>query len=410
MVFVKKTILRKYANLIAKCGVNVQKGQEVFINTELNQPEFVRMLVEECYKLGASRVYVEWSYQPLAKIHTRYRTLKNMSEVTDIDHARLQHMVDKVPCMIYLESEDPDGNRGINQEKLAKSRQKRYPITKKYTDQIENKYQWCIAAVPGVEWAKKLFPNIRASQAVERLWEAILMTSRVDDDPIKAWEDHNADLAARCEHLNSLGIEELHYVSSNGTDFTVGMIPEAEFMGGGETSLQGYYFNPNIPSEECFVSPMRGKAEGTVVSTKPLSYMGELIENFSVRFENGKAVEWHAEQNEDLLTKMITMDEGAAYLGEVALIPVDSPISNSGLLFYNTLFDENASCHLALGRGFENTLKGYENMTLEECHKMGVNDSMIHVDFMIGADDLSIDAKCRDGKTVPIFRNGNWAF
>ncbi len=406
----KKTVLRKYANLIAKCGVNIQKGQEVFINTELNQPEFVKMLVEECYKLGASRVYVEWSYQPLAKIHTRYRSLKNLSEVTDIDHARMQHMVDKIPCMIFLDSDDPDGNRGINQEKLAKSRQKRYPITKKYTDQVENKYQWCIAAVPGVEWAKKLFPELRASQAVEKLWEAILMTSRVDDDPIKAWEEHNADLAARCEHLNSLGIEELHYVSSNGTDFTVGMIPEGQFMGGGETSLQGYYFNPNIPSEECFVSPMRGKAEGTVISTKPLSYMGELIENFSVRFEGGKAVEWHAERNEELLTKMITMDEGAAYLGEVALIPVDSPISKCGLLFYNTLFDENASCHLALGRGFENTLKGYESMTLEECHAKGVNESMIHVDFMIGADDLSIDAKCRDGKTVPIFRNGNWAF
>ncbi len=406
----KKTVLRKYANLIAKCGVNVQKGQEVFVNAGLDQPEFVQMVVEECYKLGAARVFVEWSYQPLSKVHVRHRTLSNMSVVNDMDEARLSHMVKNLPCMIYLESDDPDGNRGINQAKMAKARQKTYPIIKKYRDQMENKYQWCIAAVPGKAWAHKLFPEVRTSVAVEKLWEAILSTSRVDDDPVEAWKQHNADLAERCAYLNSLGIESLHYKSANGTDFTVGMIPEAQFLGGGETSLQGYYFNPNIPSEECFISPMRGKAEGTVVSTKPLSYLGELIENFSIRFENGKAVEWHAEKNEELLGKMITMDEGAAYLGECALIPVDSPISNSGLLFYNTLFDENASCHLALGAGFENTIRGFENMSLEECRKLGINDSMIHVDFMIGAPDLSIDALCRDGKNVPIFRDGNWAF
>ena len=406
----KKTVLREYAKLIAKTGVNVQKGQEVFIQAELDQPEFVAMVVDECYKLKAKKVVVDWSYQPLTKLHVRYRSLKTLSTLDNYEEARWQHYVDTIPCRIYLISEDPDGLRGVNQEKMAKSQQAKYPIIKGYRDQIENKYQWCIAAVPGAAWAKKLFPELRVSQAIEKLWEAILQTSRVDDDPVAAWERHNADLLARCNYLNGLGIRELHYTASNGTDLRVGMIPEAEFKGGGEYSLQNIYFNPNIPSEECFISPMRGKAEGIVYASKPLSYQGQLIKGFWIRFAGGKAVEWHADQNESLLTKLINMDEGSAYLGECALVPYDSPIQNSGLLFYNTLFDENAACHLALGMGFADTIRGYADKTLDECRKLGVNDSMVHEDFMIGTADMSIDALCENGQTAPIFRSGNWAF
>ena len=188
------------------------------------------------------------------------------------------------------------------------------------------------------------------------------------------------------------------------------MIPEAEFKGGGDTSLQGIFFNPNIPTEECFISPMRGQAEGIVYASMPLSREGQLIENFWIRFHEGRAVEWHAERNEQLLKNIITADEGAAYLGECALVPFDSPIQNTGLLFYNTLFDENAACHLALGMGFADTIKGFENKTLEECRALGINDSMVHVDFMIGTADLSIDAVTKSGEVVPVFRNGNWAF
>ena len=227
---------------------------------------------------------------------------------------------------------------------------------------------------------------------------------------MKAWEDHNADLQARCKYLNDLGIAELHYTSSNGTDFTVGLIEDGIFCGGCEDTLSGVTFNPNIPSEEVFTSPMKGKAEGKVVATRPLSYRGEVIENFWIRFENGKAVEVHAERNEDLLKSMISMDETAGYLGECALVPYDSPIRNSEITFFNTLFDENACCHLALGAGFNNCLKDYDKYTLEECTEKGINDSMIHVDFMIGSEDLSIDAITRDGNTVAIFRDGNWAF
>ena len=408
----KKTIIRQYAKLIAVKGVNIQKGQEVMIHASVENPEFVKMLVEECYRAGAGKVIVEWSFQPLAKLHYRYRSLKTLSKLEDWEVSRLEHRATTLPAMIYIESDDPDGLSGINQLKMAKAQQATYPIVKPFRDRMENRYQWCIAAIPGEKWAKKMFPGEKKNRAIEKLWEAILYTSRADGaDPILEWVKHNANLKSKCNYLNSLGIKELHLTSANGTDFTVGMMPNANFLGGSEDALgSGIEFNPNIPSEECFTTPMRGLAEGTVVATRPLSYRGELIENFSIRFHEGKAVEVHAEKNEDLLKQMISMDEGAAYLGEVALVPYDSPIRNSELTFYNTLFDENACCHLALGMGFANCIKDYGNYTLDECREMGVNDSMIHVDFMIGSEDLSIDAICENGNTVPVFRNGNWAF
>ena len=406
----KKTILRKYADLIVRKGINVQKGQDVLLYADLDQPEFVQMVVEACYKAKARKVTVEWNHDPLRKLHIRYQSVKTMGTVTELDKAKQQHYCDTLPCRLFLESSDPDALKGVNMGKFAKAQQMAWPILKPYIDEREGKQQWCIAAVPGKAWAKKVFPGMRPAAAMEKLWEAILYTARVTDDPIKAWNDHNADLKARCQYLNDLGIESLHYTADNGTDFTVGMIPEAVFCGGAETSRQGITFNPNMPSEECFISPMKGKAEGIVYSTKPLSYQGQLIDNFSIRFENGKAVEAKAEVGEELLNTMLTMDEGAGYLGECALVPQASPICESGILFYNTLFDENAACHLAVGRGFTDCIRDHHNKTLQECQELGINDSMIHVDFMIGCDTMNIDATTRDGKIVPIFRNGNWAF
>ena len=406
----KQTILRKYARLIARTGANIQKGQDVIIRCGLDQPRFVELLVDECYKAGARKVKVEFDHQPLEKLHVRHQTVTTMAKVEEWEKARLQHYVDTLPCRIYLSSEDPDGLKGINQAKIAKADQKSWPIVKPYWDKMENNYQWCIAAVPGAAWAKKIYPGLPKGRAIEKLWEMILFTSRVTEDPVAEWDAHNKDLHDRCAYLNSLDIAELHYKGDNGTDLTVGMIPEAEFKGGGDTTRKGIFFNPNIPTEECFISPMRGKAEGIAYATKPLSYQGELIENFSVRFENGKAVEVHADRNEKLLKQMIEMDEGAPYLGECALVPINSPISEAGILFYETLFDENAACHLALGMGFADTIKNYAEKTLEECRALGINDSMIHVDFMIGYEGLDIDAVTRDGKTVPVFRRGKWAF
>ena len=406
----KQTVLRNYAKLIARMGVNIQKGQEVIIYCELDQPRFVEMLVDECYKAGAGRVRVEFGHQPLYKLNVRHRSVTSLAKVEEWEKVRLQHYVDTLPASITLISADPDGLKGINQAKVAKADQKSWPIYKPYFDAMENKYQWCIAAVPGAAWAKKVFPGLPKGRAIEKLWEAILFTSRATEDPIAAWEAHNKDLHDRCVFLNNLGIAELRYRGDNGTNLTVGLIPEGTFTGGVDTTIGGVPFDANIPSEECYTSPMRGQAEGIVYATKPLSYNGQLIENFWVRFENGKAVEVHAEKNQALLEQMISMDEGAAYLGECALVPVNSPISESGILFYETLFDENAACHLALGMGFTNTIRGFENKTVDECREMGINDSMEHNDFMIGYEGLDIDAVTRDGKTVPIFRRGKWAF
>lgn len=406
----KKSVLKEYAKLIATVGANVQKGQDVIIMCELDQPEFVEMVVDQCYKAGARKVEVQWTHQPLTKLNVRHKSLKTLSTLEDWEVEKLRYRTKALPCMIYLLSEDPDGLNGINQAKMSKATQAKYKIIKPFRDEMDNKYQWTIAAVPGVKWAKKMFPNLSKHQAVEKLWEAILYTSRADSNPIENWKEHNKDLHDRCQYLNSLGIEKLHYSSSNGTDLTVGMIPEAQFLGGGEESLQGIYFNANIPTEECFISPKKGEAEGIVYSTKPLSYRGEVIENFFIEFKEGKAVRWGAERNEDLLTEMLNMDEGAAYLGECALVPFDSPINNSGLTFYSTLFDENACCHLAMGRGFTNTIKEYEKYNLDQFKELGVNDSMIHEDFMIGSEDLNIEAICADGKKVQIFKDGNWAF
>ena len=408
----KKTVLRAYARLIAEVGARVQKGQDVVIEAELDQPEFVTMVADACYHAGARKVTVTWKHQALEKLAIRRESVKTLRTVEEWERAKLQHYVDTLPCRIYLLSEDPDGLRGVSPAKMASARQGRYSVIKPYRDQMEGRYQWCIAAVPGVAWAKKVFPNETKVRAVEKLWEAILHTCRVHDDPIAAWNAHNADLQARCDYLNSLGLASLEYKSSNGTDFRVGLLENALFMGGAEELLgkEGLFYNPNMPSEEVFTSPKKGVADGIVYASKPLSYNGELIENFSVRFEGGKAVEVHAEKGEDLLREMIGMDEGAAYLGECALVPFESPINQTGVLFYNTLFDENAACHLALGHGFTNVIKGYENHTTKELYDMGINDSMIHVDFMIGTRDLSITGVTRDGKRVKLFENGTWAF
>ena len=406
----QKTRLRRYARLIARMGVNVQKGQDVFLTAGLDQPEFVEMVTDELYKAGARRVFVRFDYQPLQKLDVRHQSLKTLSAVETFEEERLKYMAEHLPCRLFLDSEDPDGLRGVNMEKLSRSQQAQYPITRPYRDRIDGKHQWCIAAVPGAAWAKKVFPGERTSRAVERLWEAILETSRVYEDPVAAWEAHNANLLRRCNALNEMGIESLHYRAANGTDLRVGMIPEAIFCGGGETTDKGVFFNPNIPTEECFISPKRGEAEGIVHSSKPLSHQGQLIEDFWFCFEGGRVVEAHAEKNDDLLQKLINMDEGARYLGECALVPFDSPINRTGLIFYNTLFDENACCHLALGKGFADTIRGGLDMTPEQVQALGVNDSMVHKDFMIGTQDLSITASCRDGREVEIFRDGTWAF
>ena len=412
----KKTVLKEYARLLVKSGISVKKGDIVIINAGLDQPEFVEMVVAECYRAKAARVMVEWSYPALTKLNVNNMSLKMLGTVEAFEEEKLKYRLEKNPAMLYLASDDPDGLRGINQKKMATAMMAKQKVIKPYRDEMENKYKWCIAAVPGDKWAKKIFPEDRVSVAVEKLWKAILYTSRVIDkngnllDAVEEWDKHNASFSHRCDVLNAADLVELRYKAANGTDLRVGLMYKGSFLGGGEHTLGGEYFNPNIPTEEIFTTPKAGEVEGIVYSSMPLSWRGEIIDNFSIRFEGGRAVEAKAEKNEELLKTMITMDEGAAMLGECAFVPYNSPIRESGIMFYETLFDENASCHFAMGRGYSNTIVGYENYTNEEMKEMGVNDSAIHVDFMVGTDDMDIVGIKRDGSEFAIFKNGLWAF
>ena len=412
----KKTILRNYAKLIARRGGNIKKGEDVIINAALDQPEFICMVVEECYRAGAARVMVEWSYMPKSKLDIRHMSQKRLGSVEEFEEAKLKYRLEKNPAMIHIISDDPDGLKGVNMKKYGAAMAEKMKVIKPYRDAMENKNKWSIAAVPGEAWARKVFPGLRTSVAVEKLWEAILFTSRVIDkdgnalDPIAEWDKHNNSFLEKGRVLNEKKIKKLKYTSANGTDLVVGLMDGSQFVGGGEHTLGGEYFNPNIPTEELFTTPRAGDAEGIVYSAMPLSWRGQIIDNFSVRFEGGRVVEVRAEQNEELLRQMVSIDEGAARLGECALVPFTSPIRQSGIMFYNTLFDENASCHLALGRGYSICVLDYDKYTAEELREMGVNDSSIHVDFMIGSDDLKVVGICEDGSEFDIFRDGNWAF
>lgn len=406
-----KRLLRSYAKLIARRGLNIKKNQDVIIQTEVEQLDFLSMVTEELYKAGARKVIVDFYHLPLSKIHNKYRSVETLSTIESFELEKIKWRANTLPCILFLDSEDPDGLVGINQEKESIAQSKRYPILKPYIDEMENKYQWCIAGVPGLKWAKKIYPELSNKKAIEKLWADILKCARCDSgDPIKNWDMHNKNLKDKCDYLNNLKLKELRYKSSNGTNFKVGLISDGLFMGGAEVSLKKRVFNPNIPSEEIFTSPKRGVCEGVLYASKPLSYRGEVIEDFWFEFKDGKVTNCHAMKNEELLKQMISEDEGASYLGEVALVPFDSPINNTGILFYNTLFDENACCHVALGHGFTNVIKNYEKYSLEELRAKGINDSMIHVDFMIGSSDLSIIGIDESNNEHIIFKDGNWAF
>lgn len=410
IINMEKKLLDDYARLIARKGLNVGKGEIVWINAQLDQPDFVALVVEECYKAGAKEVMVRWTHDPISKLNYKYETVASLGNINSMTTARYKYMVKKLPTVLHLISDDPDAMKGVNQKKVTKAKIKTYGKVKKYIDQMESKYKWCIAAVPGIKWAEKVFPSLRGEEAVEKLWEMILFTSRVDgNDPVENWNRHNAFLTAQKKKLNDLKLRELVYHSDNGTDFRVTLNPELLWGAGLEVAPHKGEYNPNIPSEEVFTTPLAGKCEGTLVASKPLCYNGEIIDGFSITFKNGKVSSVSAKKNQSLLEKMIAMDEGASMIGEVALVPYDSPIRESGILFYNTLFDENAACHVALGMGFRELLPNSENMTTEETKAHGINDSMIHEDFMVGTKDLSIIGIDANGKKTQIFKDGNWA-
>ncbi len=407
----KKSVLRKYAKLIVRKGVNVQKNQDVIIHANVTDAYFVEYVVLEAYKAKARSVKVEWNCDEITKLDYKYQSIKTMTTIPEWKLKKLEYQVKTLPAIIHILSSDPDSMNDVDQEKLTQVRKHNGPITMKYREQMDNKYQWTIIGIPGEKWAMKVFPNCSKKEAVNKLWDAILKVTRLEGDPIKNWNIHNANLVDKYTKLNNLKIKTLHYESKNGTNFTVGLPKEIIFEAGAAKTLSGVVYNPNMPTEECFTSPDKTSANGIVMATKPLSVMGKLVSDFGFKFENGKIVEVISNhpEDKDVLEKLISLDEGARMLGEVALVPYDSPINQTGVLFYNTLYDENACCHLAIGRAFPECIRDYAKKTEEEIKAIDLNVSMIHVDFMIGSEDLSIVAETYEGKTIQIFKDGTWA-
>ena len=403
--------LKNYAKLIARVGANVQKDQDVIINASVSDEYFVKYVVEECYKAGAKSVTVEWSSSLTTALAYKYEKVEALSNFPTWKEEKWKYKVETLPALIYIDSEDPDAMSGVDQEKITAVRRIIGPKVLKYREQMDNKYQWTIVGIPGEAWAKKVFPELSTKEAMKKLWDAILTCARVNGDAIENWNKHNANLSDKYTKLNNLGIKTLYYNASNGTNFNISLKECMVFEGGEAKTIGGVNYQPNMPTEECFTSPDKYSCNGVVYASKPLSLMGKVIKDFGFRFENGKVVEIFAKDDEakGLLEKLVSLDEGAARLGEVALVPFDSPVNQTGLLFYNTLYDENACCHLALGRAFNECIKDFEKLTDEEIQAVDLNISMTHVDFMIGTEDLHIEADTFDGKHVVIFDKGTWA-
>lgn len=403
--------LQKYAELVVKVGVNVQKDQIVVVRSSTENKELVRLITKEAYLVGAKRVYADFSDDYVNKYMYEYASAETLEDIKSYQIDKARYYVDEGAAFISITSPIPGLNAGLDGSKITRAMiasQKATPFFQEHL--MANRSQWVVIGAPNLVWAEKVFPNLKGDTAIAALWDAILNSSRVyeDNDPIKDWEEHNAYLSKNNDKLNNFNFKALHFTNKLGTNLTVGLVKDHIWAGGGEISGSGVYFNPNIPTEESFTMPEKLATEGLVYATKPLNYQGKLIENFWLKFENGKVVDFGAEKEEDALKELINTDEGSSYIGEIALISHDSPISNTNILFYNTLYDENASCHMALGKAYAMNVKGGTEMTPDELLKAGANHSVVHSDFMFGSSDLKIEGIKQDGSKEVIFENGNF--
>lgn len=415
MFKVKKEILKEFAELAVKIGVNVQKGQPLLINTPVQAYELAKECAKVAYKKGASRVIINYTDEDVTRLGFENMDKKELCEIPNWQVDRQQWIIDKKCCMLHIISDDPDLLNGIDPKKIKEASVARMKKMQKFQYySMNNIGQWSIVAYPNIAWAHKVFPKIKDDdKAMEKLWKAILSTSRVEPGKtVSNWKKHNAEIKKHSAKLNKYNFKSLHFKNSLGTDLTVGLIKDHIWEGGSDKSRGAFKceFNPNIPTEEVFTMPDRYHIDGKVYSTKPLSYNGNIIPKFNLTFKNGNVVAYDASKNKEVLKGLLETDKGSKSLGEVALISYDSPISNSNILFYETLFDENASCHLALGACYPTNVKNGTNMTRKELYKLGGNDSMNHVDFMFGSKDMSITGTTYDGKEIVVFKNGNFAF
>jgi aminopeptidase len=403
--------LNDYAKLTVEVGINLQKGQPLVISAPVEGADFVRLLAKNAYENGASDVFINWYDDALTKLKYEnapmhvFESFPKWRADTMIDYA------EKGAGFISIHADDPELLKDVDSKKIAAANKSSGIGMKEFRKYTMNDINsWCVISIPTKGWASRVFRDVDEERAVELLWEAIFKATRMDlEDPVNAWQEHIRTLEQKVTYLNEKQFKSLHYTSSNGTDLTIELPEGHKWAGGDGPNSKGVRFVANMPTEEVFTLPHKDGVNGVVYSTKPLNYGGNLIDKFKITFKDGKVVDFEAEVGEEILKDLLDIDEGAKYLGEVALVPYSSPISQSNIVFLNTLFDENASCHLAFGKAYPTSIEGGENMSEEELKSAGVNNSLTHEDFMIGSKDLSIVGKTKTGEVIQIFKDGEWA-
>ncbi len=403
--------LANYADLAVQVGVNIQPNQYLYISASTETTEFVRLVVEKAYDAGARQVFVDWNDDAVTRIRYEKAPSDSFAEFPEWKVMERELLAEKGAAFMSIISQSPDLLKGVESSRISDFQKASGQALDKYRQYVQSdKISWTVIAAPSEAWAAKVFPGLPVEKRVPALWNAIFQSVRADlENPVQEWIEHDNRLHEKVDYLNQKRYRKLHYTAP-GTDLTI-ELPEGHlWCGAGSVNEKGHAFMANMPTEEVFTVPLKTGVDGVVSSTKPLSYGGNIIDHFTITFQEGRVIDVSAEQGEEVLKQLIDTDEGAKYLGEVALVPHTSPISQSGLLFYNTLFDENASNHLALGSAYAFCIEGGKTMSREELERRGLNQSITHVDFMIGSAEMDIDGLLDDGSTEPIFRNGNWAF
>jgi aminopeptidase len=403
--------IEKYAELLVKIGINIQQDQILVINSPIECADFARKVTKKAYEAGAREVIIRWNDEQSTRLRYKMANDEVFDEVHNWDVEFLNQTVDKDAAYLRIAASDPELMHDVDPKKMARQNKVLTGAIEYYRSKLmSNANVWCVASIPTLSWAKKVFPDTKSpGEAMSRLWNAIFNSVRINQEkPVEAWREHQNILSSRNDFLNNNNFKSLRYKNSLGTDVVVDLVENHIWFGGGEESLKGQMFIANMPTEEVFTMPEVNGVNGKIVSSMPLNYNGSLIEDFSFIFKDGVVIDFDAKNGKDVLEELLNTDDGARRLGEVALVPYDSPISNQKILFYNTLFDENASCHFALGKAYPINIKGGTEMTKEELIKSGANDSLVHVDFMVGTEDLEITGIKEDGVEVPVFRNGNF--
>ena len=402
---------KDYAELVIKSGINLQKGQRLSITCPVECADFARLCAEAAYEAGCREVILRWQDDEIRRMKYLHAADEVFDQFNSWELDYCNTLSEEGAGFLNIYAEDPESLKGVEPDRIKRAQISAGKALEVYRMRMmRNECAWCVCSVPSKAWARMVFPELSEDEAIERLWEEILTACRVDGgDAIGNWAKHSGELRKHVDILNEYNFKALKYKNAAGTNVTVGLPEGHVWLGGEEKAASGIMFSANIPTEEVFTLPEKTSVNGTLVATKPLSLNGTLIEEFSFKVKDGKITEIHADKGEKVLQDAIAVDEGASYFGEVALVPYDSPISGSGVLFYNTLFDENASCHFAFGDAYP-CFAGAEEMTEEDCREKGMNRSMTHVDFMVGSEDLEITGVTHDGREVPVFRNGNFTF